>query len=82
MKKEGKAVIIDKLEESFSKSSVGILTNYKGLKTVDLLERKEEAGLRSCRYRLVFETGRVVSFTLKLSNENKIAELKRDSAGE
>jgi ribosomal protein L10 len=41
MKKEGKAVIIDNLEESFKKSNVGILTNYKGLKTEELLELRK-----------------------------------------
>jgi CubicO group peptidase (beta-lactamase class C family) len=58
------------------------LEDFGLIKAVDLLERKEEAGLRSYRYRLVFGTGRVVSFTIKMTNGNKIAELKRESAGE
>ena len=44
-------------------------------KAVDLLERKEEAGLRSYVYRLTFEDGRVVKLSLKLNEKNKIAAL-------
>ena len=42
---------------------------------VDLLERKEEAGLRSYVYRLTFKDGRVLKLNLKLTKENKIAAL-------
>jgi CubicO group peptidase (beta-lactamase class C family) len=44
-------------------------------KSIDLLERKEEAGLRSYRYRLTFDDGRMVSFTFKLTGNDKIAGL-------
>ena len=43
---------------------------------VDLLERKEEAGLRSYVYRLTFEDGRVLKVNLKLTDKNKIAALE------
>jgi len=42
---------------------------------VDLLERKEEAGLRSYVYRLTFEDGRLIKLNLKLTENNKIAAL-------
>lgn len=42
MRKEKKAENIDKLEKEFSRCSIGILTDYRGLKTADLdgLRRK------------------------------------------
>ena len=52
-----------------------VLEDFGPAKTVDLLERKEEAGLRSYVYRLTFEDGRVVKLNLKLTKNNKIAAL-------
>jgi len=49
------------------------------MKSVDLLERNEKEGVRTYRYRLIFDTGRVVPYTLTLTKENKIAGLKEDS---
>ncbi|HCS46873.1 MAG TPA: hypothetical protein DIW61_00885 [Candidatus Aminicenantes bacterium] len=51
------------------------LEDFGPAKTVDLLERKEEAGLRSYIYRLTFEDGRVLKLNLKLAEKNKIAAL-------
>ena len=51
------------------------LEDFGPAKAVDLLERKEDAGLRSYIYRLTFEDGRVVKLTLKLTEKNKIAAL-------
>ena len=56
MKKDKKAVIIDKLQESFAKASIGILTNYRGMKTQDLLEiRKKLRGVNG-KYEIVKNT--------------------------
>jgi large subunit ribosomal protein L10 len=47
MKKAQKAPMIDKLEQEFSKASIGILTDYRGLKTPEVngLRRKlQETG--------------------------------------
>jgi large subunit ribosomal protein L10 len=47
MKKEEKAQNIDKLQQEFAKASIGILTDYRGLKTPELngLRRKlQESG--------------------------------------
>ena len=51
------------------------LEDYGPAMAVDLLERKEEAGLRSYVYRLTFKDGRVLKLNLKLTKENKIAAL-------
>jgi CubicO group peptidase (beta-lactamase class C family) len=47
-------------------------------KSIDLLERKEESGLRIYYYRLTFDDGRTVTFTLKLTGKDKIAGLNWD----
>jgi CubicO group peptidase (beta-lactamase class C family) len=53
-----------------------VLEDFGPAKAVDLLERKEDAGLRSYVYRLTFEDGRVVKLILKLTENNKIATLE------
>jgi CubicO group peptidase (beta-lactamase class C family) len=51
------------------------LEDYGPAKAVDLMERKEEAGLRSYIYRLSFEDGRSMRINLKLTEKNKVAGL-------
>ena len=51
------------------------LEDFGPAKAVDLLERKDEAGLRSYVYRLTFEDGRVIKLNLRLTGKNKIAAL-------
>ena len=43
------------------------------------MERKEEGGLRSYVYRLIFEDGRTLTLAFKLTDKNKIAALDRPS---
>jgi len=52
------------------------LEDFGPAKAVDLLERKDEAGLRSYIYRLTFEDGRVTKLNLRLTGKNKIAALE------
>jgi hypothetical protein len=49
------------------------LEDFGPAKAVDLLERKDEGGLRSYIYRLTFEDGRVLKLSLKLTEKNQIA---------
>ena len=56
MKKEEKAVIIDKLEETFRKASFGIMTNYIGLKTIDLLEIRKRMRNAGGKFEVVKNT--------------------------
>ncbi len=49
-------------------------------KSVELLERKDDGGLRSYRYLLTFENGLVLFQVLKLTPEGKIAEFKSRKA--
>ena len=52
-----------------------VLEDLGEVKSIELLERKEEGGLRGYKYRVNF-ADRPVNFTLKLDRENKIAELE------
>ena len=56
MKKDEKAVIIDQLQEMFAKANFGILTNYRGLKTNDLLELRQKMKAANGRYEVVKNT--------------------------
>jgi large subunit ribosomal protein L10 len=56
LKKDEKSVIIDQLQELFSKSSVGILTNYRGLKTIDLLELRKKLKAVNGKYEITKNT--------------------------
>jgi CubicO group peptidase (beta-lactamase class C family) len=51
------------------------LEDYGPAKAVDLMERKEEGGLRSYVYRLTFEDGRSTMINLKLDARNRVAGL-------
>ena len=77
MKKEGKAVIIDSLEESFKKSSVGILTNYKGLKTIDLLEIRKKMRAAGGKFEVVKNT--LAKFAADKAGYNQIDSLLNDT---
>jgi large subunit ribosomal protein L10 len=77
MKKEGKAVIIDKLEESFSKSNIGILTNYKGLKTIDLLEIRKRVRVAGGKFEVVKNT--LAKFAADKAGYNQIDTLLNDT---
>jgi CubicO group peptidase (beta-lactamase class C family) len=52
-----------------------LLEDFGPARTVDLLERKEEGGLRSYVYSLTFEDGRVLKVNLRLTGKNKFAAL-------
>jgi len=53
MKKEEKAVIVDNLEEIFTKSTGGVMTNYRGMKTGDLLEIRKKLKAADGKYIVV-----------------------------
>jgi CubicO group peptidase (beta-lactamase class C family) len=56
------------------------LEDFGPAKAVDLLERKDEAVLRSYVYRLTFQDGRTLKLNLKLTDKNKIAALDQLSS--
>jgi large subunit ribosomal protein L10 len=56
MKKEEKAVIIAKLQDDFAKAKIGVLTNYRGMKTSDLLEVRKRLKAVGGKYEIVKNT--------------------------
>ncbi len=56
MSKEKKGQIIDSLEEAFSKSTVGILTDYRGLATPELTALRRKLQESGAEYRVVKNT--------------------------
>ena len=56
MSKEKKAKIIDSLAETFSKCSVGILTDYRGLSAHEMNTLRRQLGESSIEYRVVKNT--------------------------
>ena len=55
-KKEEKTQIIDELQEVFSQSSIGILTDYRGLSTAELTDLRRKLQESGVRYRVVKNT--------------------------
>ncbi len=56
MSREKKAQIIDELQETFSKCSIGILTDYRGLSTPEVTILRRKLGESSVEYRVVKNT--------------------------
>jgi len=56
MSKEKKAQIIDRLQEAFSKCSVGILTDYRGLSTSEMTVLRRKLREMGIEYRVVKNT--------------------------
>jgi len=54
--REQKARVVDELKEALSKSSVSILTDYKGLSTVELTILRKKLGELGIEYRVVKNT--------------------------
>jgi len=56
MSREKKAQIIDRLQEVFSRCSVGILTDYRGLSTAELDELRRKLRESAIEYKVVKNT--------------------------
>jgi len=56
MAKEKKAKIVEELQDTFSKSSVGILTDYRGLKTAELNVIRRKLRDANAEYKVVKNT--------------------------
>jgi len=54
--KEKKAEIIDQLQDAFTKCSVGILTDYRGLSTAEITALRRKLGGSGIGYRVVKNT--------------------------
>ena len=56
MAREKKAQIIDNLQKTFSRSSIGILTEYRGLPTAELNELRRKLRASKVEYKVVKNT--------------------------
>jgi large subunit ribosomal protein L10 len=56
MSREQRAQIIDELQEMFSRSSAGVFTDYRGLKTAELGELRRKMRASGVDYRVVKNT--------------------------
>ncbi|MBM4432452.1 MAG: 50S ribosomal protein L10 [Chloroflexi bacterium] len=56
LSKEKKALIIDRLQEDFSKSSVGVLTDFRGLTAVEITNLRRKLRERGIEYKVVKNT--------------------------
>ena len=56
MSREKKAQIIDQLEEVFSKSNIGILTDYRGMSTAEMTDLRRRLGESGIHFRVVKNT--------------------------
>ncbi|MFH1031037.1 MAG: 50S ribosomal protein L10 [Chloroflexota bacterium] len=56
MAKEKKAQTIDKLQESFAKCNIGILTDYRGLATPDMVAIRSKLREKGSQFKVVKDT--------------------------
>jgi large subunit ribosomal protein L10 len=72
MAREKKAQIIDSLQETFSKCSIGILTDYRGLPTAELNELRRRLRGSGIDYKVVKNT--LAQLAVKKADMAKVAD--------
>jgi len=72
MAREKKAQVIDSLQEIFSKCSVGILTDYRGMSTAELSELRRKLSESGIGYRVVKNT--LAEFAAKRAGMDELAD--------
>ncbi|MFC1994949.1 50S ribosomal protein L10 [Chloroflexota bacterium] len=73
MSREKKTQIIDELQEDFSKSTVSILTDYRGLTTAEMNELRRKLRESGIEYRVVKNT--LARFAITRAGRNELASL-------
>ena len=73
MAKEKKAQTIDKLQESFSKCSIGILTDYRGLATPEMMAIRSKLREKGAQYKVVKNT--LARFAAERAGKGELAKL-------
>ena len=73
MPKEKKVRIINELQEVFTESSVGILTDYRGLSTAEITELRHTLRDSEIKYRVVKNT--LARFAAERAGKNELANL-------
>jgi len=70
MAREKKAQIIDHLEELISKSSIGILVDYRGLSATEITALRRKLGEANIQYRVVKNT--LARFAMERAGKNEL----------
>ncbi len=70
MSREKKTEIIDRLADAFSKSSIGILTDYRGLSNPEITALRRRLGDSSIEYKVVKNT--LARFSAEKSGKNTL----------
>lgn len=73
MSREKKAQIIDELQEIFSKCSIAILTDYRGLSTAGITDLRQTLRKSNVEYRVVKNT--LARFAAERSGKNEAVNL-------
>jgi len=73
MSREKKTQIIDGLQEFFSKCSIGVLTNYRGLSTTEITDLRRTLRKSEVEYRVVKNT--LARFAAERDGKDELAAL-------
>ena len=72
MSKEKKSQIIDSLQETFSKCSIGVLTDYRGLSALEMIDLRGKLRDSSVEYRVVKNT--LARFAAERAGKDNLVE--------
>lgn len=73
MSKEKKAQIIDRLQEGFSKCSIGVLTDYRGLSAPEMTHLRRRLSESGIEYKVVKNT--LARFAAKRAGKDELVSL-------
>lgn len=73
LSKEKKALVIDSLQENFAKSNVGVLTDFRGLTAVEIMNLRRKLRERGIEYRVVKDT--LARFAAERAGKNEVVGL-------
>ena len=73
MPREKKVLIVDKLQETFARCSIGILTNYRGLAAPEINDLRNRLRVSGIEYKVVKNT--LARFAAERADKNDLATL-------
>ncbi|MCK5319255.1 MAG: 50S ribosomal protein L10, partial [Anaerolineales bacterium] len=71
MPREEKVQVVDELSQVFSECSIGILTDYRGLTTIEITDLRRSLRNSEVRYRVVKNT--LARFAAEKAGKNELA---------
>lgn len=73
MPREAKVKVVDELQEVFSECSIGVLTDYRGLKAAEIAKLRRELRNSNVKYRVVKNT--LARFAAEKAGKNDLVSL-------